>query len=114
MQNVYVQYNKISGASPNGYSGTLYNANLKVNRLVVDVTSTQISGNGNKFLLMTDNREADLKNFICLFGDNYSLQDVESGKVTVESNQDFTNDDYRKSFAKKVFFGSDACAWSWI
>ena len=107
VQNVYVQYNKISGASPDGYSGTLYNANLKVNRLVVDVTSTQISGNGNKFLLMTDNREADLKNFICLFGDNYSLQDVESGKVTIESNQDFTNDDYRKSFAKKVFFGSD-------
>ena len=107
VQNVYVQYNKISGASPDGYSGTLYNANLKVNRLVVDVTSTQISGNGNKFLLMTDNREADLKNFICLFGDNYSLQDVESGKVTIESNQDFTSDDYRKSFAKKVFFGSD-------
>lgn len=107
VQNVYVQYDKINNANPKGYSGTLYNANVKVDKLVVDVTRAQISEDGNKFLLMTDNREADLKNFICLFGDNYSLQDVESGNVTIESKQDFTNDDYKKSFAKKVFFGSD-------
>lgn len=107
VQNVYVQYDKINNANPKGYSGTLYNANVKVDKLVVDVTRAQISEDGSKFLLMTDNRDADLKNFICLFGDNYSLQDVESGKVTIESNQDFTNDDYKKSFAKKVFFGSD-------
>lgn len=107
VQNVYVQYDKISGASPDGYSGTLYNANLKVNKLVVDVTSAQISGNGSKFLLMNDNRDADLKNFICLFGNNYTLNDVVDGNVTVESNQDFTNEDYKNAFGKKVFFGFD-------
>lgn len=107
VQNVYVQYDKISSASPEGYSGTLYNANVKVDKLVVDVTRAQISEDGSKFLLMTDNRDADLKNFICLFGNNYTLQDVVDGNVTVESEQDFSNEDYKNAFAKKVFFGFD-------
>ncbi len=107
VQNVYVQYDKISGASPEGYSGTLYNANVKVDKLVVDVTRAQISEDGSKFLLMNDNRDADLKNFICLFGNNYTLQDVVDGNVTVESEQDFSNEDYKNAFGKKVFFGFD-------
>lgn len=105
VENVYVQYDKISGGSSEGYSGTIYNANLSLNKMVVDVTNAQISGNGNKFLLMTANRDANLKNFICLFGNNYTLQDVIDGNVTVENDQDFTNDDYKRSFDKKVFFG---------
>ena len=76
-----------------------------MNKTVVYVTSAQISGNGNKFLLMTANRDANLKNFICLFGNNYILKDVIDGNVTVENDQDFTNDDYKRSFDKKVFFG---------
>lgn len=54
---------------------------------------------------MTANRHANLKNFICLFGNNYILKDVIDGNVTVENDQDFTNDDYKRSFDKKVFFG---------
>lgn len=105
VENVYVQYDKISGGSSEGYSGTIFNANLTLNKTVVDVTSAQISGNGNKFLLMTANRDANLKNFICLFGNNYTLQDVIDGNVTVENGQDFTNADYKAAFNKKVFFG---------
>lgn len=105
VENVYVQYDKISGGSSEGYSGTIYNANLSLNKMVVDVTNVQISGNGNKFLLMTANRDANLKNFICLFGNNYTLQDVIDGNVTVENGQDFTNADYKAAFNKKVFFG---------
>lgn len=105
VENVYVQYDKISGGSPEGYSGTIFNANLSLNKMVVDVTNAQISGNGSKFALMTANRHANLKNFICLFGNNYTLQDVIDGKVTVENEQDFTNDDYKRAFDNKVFFG---------
>ena len=47
----------------------------------------------------------NLKNFICLFGNNYTLKDVIDGNVTVENDQDFTNDDYKRAFDKKVFFG---------
>lgn len=105
VENVYVQYDKISGGSSEGYSGTIYNANLSLNKMVVDVTNAQISGNGSNFALMTANRHANLKNFICLFGNNYTLKDVIDGNVTVENDQDFTNDDYKRSFDKKVFFG---------
>lgn len=105
VENVYVQYDKISGGSSEGYSGTIYNANLSLNKMVVDVTNAQISGNGSNFALMTANRHANLKNFICLFGNNYILKDVIDGNVTVENDQDFTNDDYKRSFDKKVFFG---------
>lgn len=105
VENVYVQYDKISGGSSEGYSGTIYNANLSLNKMVVDVTNAQISGNGSNFALMTANRHANLKNFICLFGNNYILKDVIDGNVTVENEQDFTNDDYKRSFDKKVFFG---------
>ena len=105
VENVYVQYDKISGGSSEGYSGTIYNANLSLNKMVVDVTNAQISGNGSNFALMTANRHANLKNFICLFGNNYILKDVIDGNVTVENDQDFTNDDYTRSFDKKVFFG---------
>lgn len=105
VENVYVQYDKISGGSSDGYSGTIYNANLTLNKMVVDVTNAQISGNGSNFALMTANRHANLKNFICLFGNNYILKDVIDGNVTVENDQDFTNDDYKRSFDKKVFFG---------
>ena len=73
--------------------------------MVVDVTNAQISGNGSNFALMTANRDANLKNFICLFGNNYTLQDVIDGNVTVENRQDFTNVDYKNAFDKKVFFG---------
>lgn len=105
VENVYVQYDKISGGSSEGYSGTIYNANLSLNKMVVDVTNAQISGNGSNFALMTVNRNANLKNFICLFGNNYTLKDVIDGNVTVENDQDFTNDDYKRAFDKKVFFG---------
>ena len=105
VENVYVQYDKISGGSSEGYSGTIYNANLSLNKMVVDVTNAQISGNGSNFALMTANRHANLKNFICLFGNNYTLKDVIDGNVTVENDQDFTNDDYKRAFDKKVFFG---------
>ena len=105
VENVYVQYDKISGGSSEGYSGTIYNANLSLNKMVVDVTNAQISGNGSNFALMTANRHANLKNFICLFGNNYTLKDVIDGNVMVENDQDFTNDDYKRSFDKKVFFG---------
>lgn len=105
VENVYVQYDKISGGSSEGYSGTIFNANLSLNKMVVDVTNAQISGNGSNFALMTAKRDANLKNFICLFGNNYTLQDVIDGKVTVENDQDFTNDDYKRAFDKKVFFG---------
>lgn len=105
VENVYVQYDKISGGSSEGYSGTIYNANLSLNKMVVDVTNAQISGNGSNFALMTANRHANLKNFICLFGNNYILKDVIDGNVTVENDQDFTNDDYKAAFNKKVFFG---------
>lgn len=105
VENVYVQYDKISGGSPEGYSGTIFNANLTLNKMIVDVTNAQISGNGNKFLLMTANRAANLKNFICLFGNNYTLQDVIDGNVTVENDQNFTSADYKAAFDKKVFFG---------
>lgn len=105
VENVYVQYDKISGGSSEGYSGTIYNANLSLNKMVVDVTNAQISGNGSNFALMTANRHANLKNFICLFGNNYILKDVIDGNVTVENDQDFTNDDYKRAFDKKVFFG---------
>lgn len=108
VENVYVQYDKIGGGSPNGYSGTIYNANLTLNKMIVDVTNAQISGNGNKFLLMTANRAANLKNFICLFGNNYTLQDVIDGNVTVENDQNFTSADYKAAFDKKVFFGFTA------
>lgn len=100
-----MQYDKISGGSSEGYSGTIYNANLSLNKMVVDVTNAQISGNGSNFALMTVNRNANLKNFICLFGNNYTLKDVIDGNVTVENDQDFTNDDYKRAFDKKVFFG---------
>lgn len=105
VENVYVQYDKISGGSSEGYSGTIFNANLSLNKMVVDVTNAQISGNGSNFALMTANRDANLKNFICLFGNNYTLQDVIDGNVTVENRQDFTNVDYKNAFDKKVFFG---------
>ena len=105
VENVYVQYDKISGGSSEGYSGTIFNANLSLNKMVVDVTNAQISGNGSNFALMTANRDANLKNFICLFGNNYTLQDVIDGNVTVENGQDFTNADYKNAFDKKVFFG---------
>ena len=108
VENVYVQYDKIGGGSPNGYSGTIYNANLTLSKMIVDVTNAQISGNGNKFLLMTANRAANLKNFICLFGNNYTLQDVIDGNVTVENDQNFTSADYKAAFDKKVFFGFEA------
>ena len=108
VENVYVQYDKIGGGSPNGYSGTIYNANITLNKMIVDVTNAQISGNGNKFLLMTANRAANLKNFICLFGNNYTLQDVIDGNVTVENDQNFTSADYKAAFDKKVFFGFEA------
>ena len=54
---------------------------------------------------MTANRAANLKNFICLFGNNYTLQDVIDGNVTVENDQNFTSADYKAAFDKKVFFG---------
>ena len=108
VENVYVQYDRIGGGSPEGYSGTIFNANLTLNKMIVDVTNAQISGNGNKFLLMTANRAANLKNFICLFGNNYTLQDVIDGNVTVENDQNFMNADYKAAFDKKVFFGFEA------
>ena len=108
VENVYVQYDRIGGGSPEGYSGTIFNANLTLNKMIVDVTSARISGNGNKFLLMTANRAANLKNFICLFGNNYTLQDVIDGNVTVENDQNFMNADYKAAFDKKVFFGFEA------
>ena len=108
VENVYVKYDTISGASPDGYSGTIYNANLTLNKMIVDASCAQISGNGSKFLLMTDNRYADLNNFICILGDSYTKQDVVDGKVTVEGNQDFSNEEYEAAFGKKVFFGFKA------
>ena len=112
VSNVYVQYDKISGGSTEGYSGTFYNASLKISNVIVDVSETVVTGNGSYFKLMTDNRETQPKNFACLFGNNYTLQDVIDGKVTVESNQNFGDDadgqSYRAAFERKVFFGFEA------
>ena len=112
VQNVYVKYNKISGGSTEGYSGTFYNASLQLTNVIVDASEAQITDNGSKFKLMTDNREIKPNNFALLFGDNYTLQDVIDGKVTVESNQTFDDTDdgklYKEAFAQKVFFGFEA------
>ena len=82
-----------------------------VNEVLVTVPQTQLVTNaeisytcGDKHITVVWQRN-EAKGTLTIFGNNYALKDVIDGNVTVENDQDFTNDDYKRAFDKKVFFG---------
>ena len=86
IENVFIQYKKISNGSADGYSGTIFNADLTIDKVFVDASNAEITGNGSKFHLLTANRWANIKSYYCVLPSNYSRD-----TVTIENDPNYDN-----------------------
>ena len=86
IENVFIKYKKISNASTDGYSGTIFNADLTVNKVFIDASEAEIGGNGSKFHLLTANRWANIKSYYCVLPADYTRD-----TVTIENDPNYDN-----------------------